>query len=359
LTLPIAVNGRFLSRAPTGVDRFAGELLREWARADAGKKDIRIVVPAGNVETVAAFEDVPVEPVGRLKGHMWEQIELRAHCSREFLISLCNTSSMSHPAQLVVLHDAAIMAFPSTYSFAFRNWYRLLHYQLMRRVGTIATVSEFSASELRKHYKSNRQDIEVIYESGEHILRVAPDREILKRIGVLDEPYVLVVGSQSPNKNFANVLKAIELLGDVRIRVVAVGGTNKRIFADVDRRDTGLVSAGYVTDGELRALYEGAQCFLFPSLYEGFGLPPLEAMQCGCPTLVSRRAALPEVCGDAAAYCDPSDPADIARQLQVILDSGALRDELRRAGLARSKMFSWKKAAAQFEDIILQKASRG
>jgi glycosyltransferase involved in cell wall biosynthesis len=112
------------------------------------------------------------------------------------------------------------------------------------------------------------------------------------------------------------------------------------------------VLAGYVSDGELRALYEHAQCFLFPSLYEGFGLPPLEAMHCGCPTIVSNRTSLPEVCGDGAAYCDPTDPADIARQLQRVLSSASLRQELRERGLARAQSFSWKSAAQQLQALV-------
>jgi glycosyltransferase involved in cell wall biosynthesis len=142
------------------------------------------------------------------------------------------------------------------------------------------------------------------------------------------------------------------MLDDLGIKVVAAGGSQDRVFAGVDLTGTSVVLAGYVTDGELRALYEGAQCFVFPSYYEGFGLPPLEAMHCGCPAVVSRRASLPEVCGNAVAYCDPEDPADIARQLRRVLTSAALRGELRQAGLAHTKMFRWANAAAQFEDIL-------
>jgi glycosyltransferase involved in cell wall biosynthesis len=98
---------------------------------------------------------------------------------------------------------------------------------------------------------------------------------------------------------------------------------------------------GYVTEAELHALYRHAACFVYPSLYEGFGLPPLEAMACGCPTIVSRMASLPEVCGDAALYCDPSEPADIARRIGEVMESQTLGQELRRRGFEQAARFRW------------------
>ena len=115
-----------------------------------------------------------------------------------------------------------------------------------------------------------------------------------------------------------------------------------------------LTQVGYVSDGELRALYENAVCFVFPSLYEGFGLPPLEAMHCGCPVIVSRCASLPEICGDAALYCDPNDPADLAAQIRVLAQSPSLRTELREAGLARVQRFTWKQSANCLSELMQQ-----
>jgi glycosyltransferase involved in cell wall biosynthesis len=101
------------------------------------------------------------------------------------------------------------------------------------------------------------------------------------------------------------------------------------------------MATGRVTDAELRALYENAECFVYPSFYEGFGLPPLEAMTCGCPVVVSRAASLPEVCGEAAVYCDPGNPADIGRALDQVLEDSELRSELRQRGVDRAAQFTW------------------
>jgi glycosyltransferase involved in cell wall biosynthesis len=203
-----------------------------------------------------------------------------------------------------------------------------------------------------RYFGSRAGRIEVIPESGEHILRVAADPSVLARFDLGGRPYVLCVGSQAPHKNLGAVARAAALLDDPDIRIVAVGGAGSRVFTEAASGATRLMRTGHVTDGELRALYENAHCFIFPSLYEGFGLPPLEAMHCGCPTIVARRAALPEVCGDGALYCDPDDPSDIATQLRRVLSSSLLRSELRERGLVRAKVFTWQGAANHLQHIL-------
>jgi glycosyltransferase involved in cell wall biosynthesis len=184
------------------------------------------------------------------------------------------------------------------------------------------------------------------------VLRTPADARILERLGLVHRSYVLAVGSLTPNKNFNGVVHAAALLGDLDCKIVAAGGANTRVFNGVDLTGDALIMAGYVTDGELRALYENAACFIFPSFYEGFGLPPLEAMHCGCPVIVSDRASLPEVCGNAAVYCNPDDPADMARQLRLVLTSAALRRELREAGFARALSFGWQRSADQLNELL-------
>jgi len=296
--------------------------------------------------------DIPTESVGLGTGHAWEQLALPKYCRGEMLLNFCNSAPIFKGLQLAVLHDASVMVNPSHYSWLFRTWYRVLCGALMRNSSIVATVSKFSASELMRFFGSRAKGIEVIYESGEHILRTEPDTAILDRLGIRGERYVLAVGSQTLNKNFGAVVKAADLLGGERVKVVAAGGNNARVFSGVGAQSGNLILAGYVSNSELRALYENAECFVFPSFYEGFGLPPLEAMHCGCPVLVSRRAAIPEICGSAAAYCEPDDPSDIANQLRRILSSRTLRDEMRESGFARTKLFTWRQAAESLDDIL-------
>ena len=348
----IAINGRFLTRPATGVDRFAYELLRAWLPRANGMHDIRALVPAKSEPRNAHGLRVETSKVGTLTGHAWEQLELSRYCGDDLLLNLCNTGPVARQRQLVVLHDAGFIRQPQTYSFAFRRAYRWLFSGLMHRARTVATVSKFSAEELLTLVGGRARGIELIHGAGEHVLRVMSDTSILERLGLETRRYVLAVGSRTPNKNLSGVLKASELLTDLGYKFVAAGGSNSRVFNGVTLNDDSLVLPGYVTDGELRALYENAACFVFPSFYEGFGLPPLEAMHCGCPVVVSSRASLPEVCGQAAMYCDPNDPRDIAAQLRAVLTTESLRNDLREAGFARARAFSWSRSAAQLEHLL-------
>jgi glycosyltransferase involved in cell wall biosynthesis len=349
-------NGRFLGRAPSGVDRFAIELLAALAKLDPGAAPPQMAVPRDtNIELPAQLANARLMATGSRHGQMWEQFDLPRAARELPLVSLCNTAPAWRENQLVVIHDAATAANPANFSLAFRSWYRVLIGSLMRRARVVATVSKFSADELTRYFGRRPKGIEVVYESGEQILRSAADNAVIERLGLAGRRFVLAVGNRSPNKNFSGVLQALALLDDKDLLLVAAGGANSRVFAGAELSDPRLVQAGFVSDGELRALYEHAQCFAFPSLYEGFGLPPLEAMCCGCPVIVSNASSLPEVCADAALYCDPTDPTTLAAQLRRVLDSPALRAELREAGLRRAAQFSWSQAAGTFDGIMAAK----
>jgi glycosyltransferase involved in cell wall biosynthesis len=350
-------NGRFLGRAPSGVDRFAIELLaalgRQRRQASQISPALQMAVPArAEIQLPTALREARLLATGAHQGHWWEQTDLPRAAGERPLISLCNTGPALRENQLVVIHDAATLANPGNFSLAFRSWYRVLLAALMRHARVVASVSKFSADELTRHLGRRARGIEVIHEGGEQILRQPPDDTLLDRLGLRDRRYVLAVGNRSPNKNFAAVLRALAMIDDPRLLLVAAGGGNGSVFADARLADPRLVSTGFVTDAQLRALYENAACFVFPSFYEGFGLPPLEAMCCGCPVIASKTSSLPEVCGDAVLYCDPADPRTLAKQMSRLLRSAPLRAELRQAGHERAALFSWDRAARHFNDIV-------
>ena len=347
----LLVNGRFLTRPSTGVDRFALELLRAHALREPGVP-LKALLPAESPPVGSAPPGLQLAQAGRGSGQAWEQFVLPRLAGDAPLVNLCNTAPVLRERQLVVIHDAATLANPGNFSVAFRSWYRVMIGTLMRRTRLVASVSRFSADELTRYFGARARGVEVIHEGGEHILREAADVSVIERLALGGRRFVLAVGSQSPNKNLAAVVEAMKLLDDPNLLLVAAGGGNNRVFAAAAISDPRLVSTGYVTDGQLRALYEHAACFVFPSFYEGFGLPPLEAMCCGCPVVASQRASMPEVCGDAALYCDPADPATLAKQLRRVLDSSALQEELRAAGHARAATFSWDRAARHFGELL-------
>ena len=305
-----------------------------------------------NIKYTPSFENIKLRKVGRTSGHFWEQFELPIYCKGNLLLNFCNTGPIIKKNQMVTIHDAAVFANPNNFSFAFRTWYKILIKLLTRRSKQIITVSNFSYSELHR-YCSVIAKMNIIPGSKEQITRINSDDTILEKHGLNKHKYVLAVSSMNPNKNFHSVIKAINQLKDVECTFVIAGGTNSKVFENVDLpRGKNVKYIGYVNDAELKALYENALCFVFPSFYEGFGLPPLEAMACGCPVVVSNTASLPEVCGDAALYCDPYDVDDIAKKIKVVVEDFSLRETMRQKGFERAKQYSWASSASILLSLI-------
>nr|WP_256502708.1 glycosyltransferase family 1 protein [Desulfuromonas sp. KJ2020] len=169
----------------------------------------------------------------------------------------------------------------------------------------------------------------------------------------LPSRFVLFVGSIEPRKNLLRLLQAYQLLSDRLRREVKLvlagfrGWENREVMAILKKLEGDVHYLGYVTEQDLAALYNLADLFVYPSLYEGFGLPPLEAMACGCPVLVSRIASLPEVCGEAAAYLDPENVEEMTAELTRLLEDGTARGQLATKGLERAQLFSWERSARE------------
>ena len=347
----IVINGRFLSRQQTGVDRFAIESIRALdallvANDPAvSRLSFEIVAPR-QAKAPIGLHRIGFRQVGRLQGHWWEQLELMQALKGRRLLNLCNTGPLLVRRQAVVIHDASTVRVPDAYTRAFRLSYRLLMPALGKRADSVMTVSDFSRRELDACWGIAAEGVDVVAEGGEHLLREPADASVLERNRLRPQAYLLAVGSMAPHKNLLALLRAVSSPSELPIDLVIAGGSNSKIFAGVDFPvSTRVHRLGYISDRELRALYESALAFVFPSRYEGFGLPPLEAMACGCPVVSSAAASLPEVCGDAALLVDLHDPMALRRAIQRILTEPTLRDGLRAAGLRRAAQFGWQRAA--------------
>ncbi len=354
-----AINGKFASQRMTGVQRVGYELAVAFARLFPAGQGPHLMLPANAQDAVIFPGATPRAP--RLRGAVWEQLGLPFALRGRTLLSLCNIGPLFARRQVLMVHDVAVYDLPENYSWKYRLWYRVAYAVLKRSARHIVTVSEFSKQRIMARLNLPASRISVVPNGVDHFGRVASDPAILARLVLRHDHYVLVVGSLSVGKNLARVMAAIaQLDGGHDWQFVVVGGCDLRVFnakakANYESKQAGsgqIVAAGFVSDGELKALYEHAACFLFPSLYEGFGLPPLEAMLCGCPVITSREASLPEVCGDAALYCDAHSVDDIAATLTRLMTDPELRESLRARGRGQARKFRWEVSARRLKEVV-------
>jgi glycosyltransferase involved in cell wall biosynthesis len=352
-----AINGRFLTQPMAGVQRWAIQVSKaidalidsgEYAALDGR---IEIVAPASAREF--DLRHIPVRRVGFGTGYFWEQIELPFYVRGQFLINCCSVGPLIKRDQIVVVHDATPRARPQNFAPRFRMVYNFLIPRLIRRSQGCVTVSEFSRREIGKWYGADVSNMRVSYVGADHILRVASDNAIIDRLDLAGRKFFLGVG-MAVNKNGATAAEALRRSGLTDTLLVMTGQPYAWITAKGGHSTPdGVLHAGYVTDAELRALYEHALAMISPSHYEGFGLPPVEAMLCGCPTIVSNSSAMPEICGDGALQCGPDDVDELARLMRFVHNDPAERAALSAAGRARAARYTWESTARVLLDLCL------
>jgi glycosyltransferase involved in cell wall biosynthesis len=349
----ITLNGRFLAQPLSGVQRYAREITGALdalvARGEAGP--VRLVAPP-DAEGFEAWPHLASGRVGARGGQAWEQFTL-PRAATGMLLNLGNTAPLLAGArQAVVIHDAGVFDTPESYSWRFRLWYRLLQRGLVARGARILSVSDFSAGRIAQHLGIERGAIGVTLEGGEHILRAAADASVLARHRLAPGGYALAVGTGAAHKNLAALAAAGAALGAAGLTLAVAGARDRAVFQEGGAALADARALGRVTDAELRALYENAFALVFPSRYEGFGLPPLEAMWCGCPVIAARAGAVPEVCGEAALWFDADDPATLAAAITALAADPARRATLAAAGHARAPHFSWEAAARRLLGFV-------
>lgn len=332
------INGRFLTRRPTGVDRYAREIVSELDKL-TNKGDLTLVVPA-NVEPVSMLElhSIEVESFGVHKGQLWEQLDLAEYSRRtnREIVNLCNTAPFFR-AGIVCIHDMNVRANPSFYSLAFRTWYRILFALITKSAKCIITVSDFSRKEIEKYYPVTKGNINVIPNAWQHMCDIEEDRSVLARNDLGRNSFYFAMSSLAPNKNLRWLVETARL--NPQETIVVAGGINTKIFGEhkFPTADN-VIYLGYITDGEAKSLMSTCKGFLFPTFYEGFGIPPLEALACGASVVVSDTKVMREVYGRCAHYVDPTTPCENLEEL--------MRNEIESPKAVLSR-FSWKKSALE------------
>lgn len=343
----IALNARFYAHRPTGMQRYAIELSERFA---------------GHLD--------PVRPTGALRGppgHLWEQFYLPAVVRGRMLWSPNNTGPLAVRRQVCTIHDLIPIDHPEWFNKKFASWYSWLLPRLTRRVQHMIAVSEFTKVRLMEAFGVQEEKITVVHNGIDSRYQPASAEEIQEMrhaLGLDDAPYLLYVGSLEPRKNLARLLQAWRIAQasvpeEVRLVVAGARG-NSQVFGAVEI-DTGVPRVhftGYVAEEHLPSLYSGALALVYPSLYEGFGLPPLEAMACGTPVVTSNNTSLPEVVGDSAVSVDPEKVESIAAGMVEVLSSERLRNHLSGSGIERAKRFTWKQTAKETLQVLLEQVRK-
>jgi glycosyltransferase involved in cell wall biosynthesis len=353
--MTIAVNGRFLEREMRGIGRYASGLAGalRGARPDVECVVSRRVAPHLEAEAAA----LGARRVGPLSGPLWEQVTLPAYLAargRPLLLNFVNTGPLLYGPQVTVVYDLAYLRHPETFSAAFLGLYRAVVPRIVARSRVVVTISEFIRRELMTTFGVPAERVSVVPCFVAPGLRDLARAELDSGSGVAATDYALVVGSLNARKNLRAAIAAFRRAAVPGLRLVVVGEGGD-VFRPVDVGDGGgsdVAFVGAVSDAELVRLYKGARLLLFPSLYEGFGMPPIEAMVCGCPVVAARAASMPEVCGNAAYYVEPRDVDDMAAGIATVANDAALRDSLRRRGHERAARFTLDASLARLQAAV-------
>ena len=348
----VYINARFLTQPITGVQRYSIEISKQLKTL---LPNCRFVAPHNIIHSELARE-LQVEVVGTRTGHLWEQLDLPRFLKKQgtpLLVNLANTAPLFYNNKFVTLHDVAFVRYPESFSRAFRLAYQMMTPRTLRSALQIITVSEFSKSEICSLYNIPEDKVTVIYNAVSDVFtRGVQDPQATAP----KAPYIMAVSSINKQKNFQGFIEAFSELKQTSHQLYIVGSLNKNFsnpgLLEKITADPRIKLLGRVSDPELAELYRHATAFVYPSFYEGFGIPPLEAQACGCPVIVSNVASLPEVCADSALYCSPFAVADIAAQINTLIDKPQLAAPLIEKGYHNISRFSWASSAAKLSHLI-------
>ncbi len=256
--------------------------------------------------------------------------------------------------RVAFVHDLTTFLYPQ-YHVRSNRFLHNRRFKHLNSVDAILTNSEYTKKDITEHLGINPEKIHVTYLGADSAFRPMPKQEMkhLLEPFKLNKPYILFVGTLEPRKNIKNLIRAfnrLKLKRKIPHQLVLAGQDGwlcDEIYQEINNSPAraDILRLGYVSDEDVPKLMNGADCFVYPSYYEGFGLPVLEAMQCGTPVITSNRSSLPEVGGEACFYIEPESIESISEALYKVLSQDSLRKTMRVSGIEQAKLFSWEKCA--------------
>ena len=337
----VFINMRSQTAGLRGVQRYTAEVQRRLA---------------DRVQTVA-----PGRPMNGIRGHLWEQTVLPTIVGKGLLWSPANTGPLRIENQVLTIHDIASIEHPEWFKPAFARWYRWLTPELLKRVRKVITVSRFSRQRLLALADTEESKVAVIYGGVDERFRPNSAENVVRVKNELKLPsphYILSLGALEPRKNLRRLLAAwsscvTRLPEDIWL-VIAGSDAPGNVFGNLQMGDIPprVHFAGFVADDSLPALYSAALALVYVSLYEGFGLPVLEAMASGTVPIVANNTAMPEVVGDAGIQVDPYDPEEIAAAIERVVNDSECRKDLEMRAIQQSRRFSWDCTAQQTWKVL-------
>lgn len=367
----IGIDARFFGSACKGLGRYTEKLIENLEKSDTHNQYFIFLSREGFAEYQPQAENF--QPV--LADYRWYSLEEQLKMPgllNKYQLDLVHFPHFNVPLFyrkkfVVTIHDLILLHFPTlrgTTLDPFFYWFKFLMYKIVircaiKRSKKIIAVSEFTKKDILDNYSVASQKISVTYEACDDFCNFMPEKEgqILKKYAII-KPYLLYVGNAYPHKNLEKLILAFnELRKDMPdIRLVLVGKEDyffqklKQIIAE-KKQGAGIIFTGFISDAELDVFYKNALVYVFPSLYEGFGLPPLEAMAKGVPVASSDHPCMREILGESAFYFDAQDERIMAEKLAEIINNPELREKLIQKGYAQIKKYSWQTMAEKTKNI--------
>lgn len=371
----VVVNAHLLSRQggyrSAGVHQYIYHLLRHLRNTGGGLRYTVLVSQGVSLPDPTLISLQSRWPTQRVAVRvLWEQLvqpQVLRRVGADLVHGPVFVGPVFSPCPVVItVHDLSFMCFPHLFRRANRFYLTVLTRSSARRARRVIAVSDHAAREVTRLLSVPPDRIDVVYHGVDPVFRplLASDIAAFRQRRGLPERFVLFVGTLEPRKNLVRLVEAFARIHDGRVGLVLAGGKGwlcDEVFARVEALDLKgkVVFPGYVTNEELPLWYNAATVLAYPSVYEGFGLPVLEAQACGTPVLTSNVSSLPEAAGDAAVMVDPYDVEALAGGLDRLLADAALRHQLRERGLAHARQFSWPRAAQETARVYRRALAEG